>query len=391
MPGMTCTTLCYDEQLLAELRKIYGIHGLRAFLDAVQRPPARYYVRVNVLRIDPGELLDDMRNKGYTVYRDEFLEEALWLPVRGPQRVRDTGCYIVVDKKAAESIMMGAHVYAPGVRSLDDCAKPGIEAAVRTENGVVVANAVIVKEFLHSLRRGRGLVAENVRPLYTVPSLRDTVWARNGLIYEQSISSMLVARVLDPAPGSVIVDMCAAPGGKTGHVYELVRGRARIIALDHSASKTRRLVENLRRLGHSGVEVVRLDSRYADIRLGKGIADYIVLDPPCTSLGVLPKVWDKKSYQDVRNSALYQRQFLRAAYGLLKPGGVLVYSTCTVTLSENEENIQYAVEELGFRLVMPSLRVFGKGVGTGADYLIRVHPHVHGATGYFVARLVKPR
>jgi len=388
---MACTTLCYDEQLLAELRQVYGTHGLRVFLDAIRRPPARYYVRVNVLKIDPGELLDDMRSQGYIVYRDEFLEEALWLPVRGPQRVRDTGCYIVVDKKAAESIMMGAHVYAPGVRGIDDCARPGVEVTVRAENGVIVANAVIVKEFLHSLRRRGGLVAENVRPLYSVPSLRDTAWARNGLIYEQSISSMLVARILDPAPGSVIVDMCAAPGGKTGHVYELVRGRARVIALDHSASKTRRLVENLRRLGHSGVEVIRLDSRYADIRLGKGIADYIVLDPPCTSLGVLPKVWDKKSYRDVRNSALYQRQFLRAAYNLLKPGGVIVYSTCTVTLLENEENIQYAVEELGFRLVMPPLRVFGKGVGPGADYLVRVHPHVHGATGYFVARLVKPR
>ena len=58
---------------------------------------------------------------------------------------------------------------------------------------------------------------------------------------------------------------------------------------------------------------------------------------------------------------------------------------------ENEENVRYAVEELGFRLVMPPLRVFGKGVGAGADYLVRVHPHVHGATGYFIARLVKPQ
>ena len=363
---------------------------MAAFFEAVLRPPTRYYVRVNKLRIDPGELLDDMREAGLRVYRDEFFEEALWLPVKGPNRVRDTGCYIVVDKRAAESIMMGAHVYAPGVKKVDECVRAGAEVSIMAESGVLVANAVVAEEYMASLRAGRGLVARNIRPVYSVPSLRDTRWSRRGLIYEQSISSMLVARVLSPEPGSVIVDLCAAPGGKTGHIYELVGGRARVIAIDHSASKIKRLAENMRRLGHARVEVIRMDARYADLELGKNIADYVVLDPPCTSLGVLPKIWDRKSFRDVRNSAMYQRQFIRTAFNLLKPGGVLVYSTCTVTLFENEENIKYAVRELGFRLVEVPLRRFSRGIGAFGEPGIRVHPHIHGATGYFVARLVKP-
>jgi 16S rRNA (cytosine967-C5)-methyltransferase len=383
---------CYDKGVLRELERVYGGHGLSKFLEAIARPPTRYYIRVNVLRAEPLRLLDDMREKGLEVYSDEFLEEALWLPVRGPNNVRDTGCYVVVDKRAAESVMMGAHVYAPGVVRVDECAKPGAEVTVVSENGVLVANGVVEEGFSAALRVKKGLVVRNVRPLYSVPSLRDTEWSTRGMIYEQSISSMLVARVLDPEPGSIIVDMCAAPGGKTSHVYELVRGRARIIAIDHSASKTRRLRENLERLGHRSVEIIRMDARYADLELGKGVADYVVLDPPCTSLGVVPKIYDSKSLRDVRVSARYQRQFLRAAYGLLRSGGVLVYSTCTVTLSENEENIRYATEKLGFRALEPpsTTRLFAKGIGFCNDCFIRVHPHVHGATGYFVAKLVKP-
>jgi len=387
---MGCTAICYDELLLRELRQVYGWHGLARFLEAVRRPPTRYYVRVNTLRADPGNLLDEMRAKGYRVFRDEYFDEALWFPVKGPNRLIDPGCYIVVDKKAAESIMMGAHVYAPGVRRIDDCVRPGAEVAVKSENGVIVANAVVSRDFYQSLRLGKGVVARNIQPLYSVPSLRDTEWSRKGLIYEQSVSSMLVAHVLGPEPGSTIVDMCAAPGGKTSHVYEMVRGKARVIAIDHSVSKTRKLVDNLRRLGHRGVEVLRMDARYADLELGRNVADYVILDPPCTSLGVLPKVWDRKSYVDVRNSAHYQRQFLKAAYALLKPGGVLVYSTCTLTVSENEENIDYAVNRIGFKTLYPGIRRFSKGLEPYSDHAIRVHPHVHGATGYFVAKLVKP-
>ena len=387
---MQCTTICYDKLLLEELQQVYGQYGLISFLEAIKRPPTRYYVRVNTLRMDPGELLDEMRSKGYRVFRDEYFAEALWFPVEGPNKLADPGCYIVVDKKAAESIMMGAHVYAPGVKRVDECVQPGAVVAIKAENGVMVANAVIAKEFSQSLRLGRGIVAENIQPLYRVPSLRDTEWSKKGLIYEQSISSMLVARVLDPRPRSTIVDMCAAPGGKTGHAYELVRGNARIIAIDHSVSKTRKLVNNMQRLGHKGIEVLQIDARYVDLELGKNIADYVILDPPCTSLGVLPKVWDKKSYEDVRNSSHYQRQFLKAAYELLKPGGVLVYSTCTTTISENENNIDYAINKLGFKTLYPGIRRFSKGLEPYREYAIRVHPHIHGATGYFVIKLVKP-
>ncbi len=383
----TVEALNYDEGLIRELESVYGGRGLRVLLESLLSPPRRYYVRVNRLRAEPGELLDDMRSSGLRVYMDEFWEEALWLPVEGPRRLEDTGCQVVVDKRTAESVMMGANVYAPGVLRVEDCVRAGAEVLVVSENGVAVANGVVAQGFYESLRVRRGLVVRVTRPLYSVPSLRDTVWHRRGMIYEQSISSMTVARVLDPRPGSVIVDMCAAPGGKTGHIYELVGGDARLVAVDHTRRKTQRLREEMKRLGHVGVEVLRADARRLPEMLGRGIADYVVLDPPCSSLGVIPKVYDVKRMNDIEGIARYQRGLLWAARELLRPGGVLVYSTCTLTVAENEANMAYAVEELGLVLEDAWPRRWSRGVGPYGGAAQRVHPSVHGATGYFVARL----
>jgi len=381
--------LDYDEGVLSELAKIYGGgSGLSAVLESLLRPPRRYYFRVNVLKHNPGELLDEMRASGLEVYRDEVFEEALWLPVRGPARLRDPGCRVVVDKRTAESVMMGAHVYAPGVVKLEDCAAPGREVLVVSEHGFPVALGRIAEGARQALRAGRGLVVENVEPLYRVPSLRGTVWWRRGEIYEQSISSMTVARFLSPRPGSFVVDMCAAPGGKTSHVYELIGGRGRVIAVDHSKSKIRRLREEMRRLGHN-VEALLLDARRLPAVLGEGKADYVILDPPCSSLGVIPKVYDRKRMRDIEVVARYQRQLLRAGLRLLKPGGVLVYSTCTMTVTENEENITYAVERLSARPLRPPLHRWSFGLGPYGWAARRVHPSVHGATGYFIALLTR--
>ena len=379
--------LRYDKRVLEELRRVYG-SSLNTLLASLVRPPTRYYVRVNTLRVDPSDLLDSLRSRGVEVFFDEFLGEALWFPVKGPFRVRDTGCYIVVDKRAGESIMLGANVYAPGVLHAD--CRAGVEATVVTEEGVAVANAVVEEGFQERLREGRGLVAVNVRPAYRLPSLRDTGMYAQGLIYEQSLPSMYVARILSPRKNTVIVDMCAAPGGKTSHVYELVKGQATIIAIDHSKRRLERMRRELARLGHHGVKLVRADARYVDLRLGKNIADYVILDPPCSSLGVTPKLQDRKTGRDIENAARYQRQFLRAAYWLLKPGGTLVYSTCTITLAENEHNIEYAIEHLGFEPEDISYwRRWSKGVGSLAATLIRSHPNVHGTPGYFIAKLRK--
>ena len=383
--------LDYDEELLEELRRVYG-RALATALRWLLRPPERYYVRVNVARTEPGYVLDWLRSQGYEAYRDEVVQEAVWLPVRGPNRVSESApCRVVVDKRAAESVMLGAHVYAPGVLGLEGDCRPGVEATVVSDSGVAVAEAVV--RDVDSVERGRGIVAENVKPLYMVPSLRETELYRRGLIYEQSLPSIMVGVVaLESVKPRLVVDMCAAPGGKATHVASLVKGYGVVYAFDHSRRKVERLREEVERLGLSDtVRVYRADSRYLDRDWPslRGRVDLVLLDPPCSSIGVVPKVYDRKTVNDIISLSNYQRQFVRAAVRLLKPCGVLVYSTCTVTVTENEDVVSYA-ESLGLRLEQAWPRHPRSARGIGVGEALRFHPHVHGTPGYFIAVLRRP-
>lgn len=384
--------LLYDYELRKSLSRIFG-EALGDFLRSLTSPGARYYMRVNILKASPEEVVDRLRARGLDVYRDEHLPEAIYIPVKGPNKVDLRDKIVVVDKRAAESVYMGSNLYAPGVLRCSDGVDRGVAVSIVTETGLVVAEGVAVMSCSDMLRRGRGLAVKVTNSVYRLPPIASLPEYRDGLIYPQSLPAMYVSRVLNPKPYEVIIDTCAAPGGKTGHIIELTMGRALVLAFDHSRRKLKQMVGELERLGHTGfVDIWRTDSRYLHIDFSWARADKIVVDPPCSALGVRPKLFDVKSYRDVVNAANYQIQFLRSAARLLKKGGVLVYSTCTVTVEENEEVIERFIDE--YRCIEPvavDLPVGGRGFKGSrfGDLYARFHPHEHDTTGYFIAKLVK--
>ena len=382
--------LRYDRGVISDIEKVYG-RWTQMVLDSITTPPPRYYFRVNKLRIDPGSLLDMLREAGYRVYRDEFLEEALWSPIEGPFKLDDAECFVYADKRAAESVILGADLYWPGVQGLDECVRPGKEvgiAFVHPKSGRKIVVGIGVSNARYGERREKGIAVKTRKSLYRSITLRDTYYYVAGFIYEQSFPSMLATHLLDPEPGAVIVDMCAAPGGKLSHIYEYVGGHAKIYGFDHSKRKIARTREVLARLGHIGIIVRIADSRYLDKDFPGLRADYVLLDPPCSSIGVVPKIYDEKYWREIKSFKEYQQQFLRVAARILRKGGVLVYSTCTITFSENEGNVLYAVERLGFEL--EELKVPRGVPSTLLPGSLRFHPHIHG-NGYFIARLVKKK
>ncbi len=160
-----------------------------------------------------------------------------------------------------------------------------------------------------------------------------------GLYTPQDSSSMLAAKILDPKPGQTVIDVCSAPGGKTTYLAELMKDRGKIIACDLYAHKLK-LVQNVaKRLGITIIET-KLQDAANRVEEWKEQADCVLVDAPCSGLGIIrrkPEIKWTKSLEDCQALAAMQYQILQTAAYYIKPGGVLVYSTCTLTNEENND------------------------------------------------------
>lgn len=176
-----------------------------------------------------------------------------------------------------------------------------------------------------------GLVVEGPLDAHGHP-----LWAR-GAFMPQSRGAMHVAHAVDPQPGERVLDLCAAPGGKTTHLAALMGGTGQIVAVERHAGRARALVETCRRMGASNV---RVEVGEARTRPKTERFDRVLLDPPCSGLGTVqghPDIRWRASPERTARMAEEQRGLLRAAEALLAPGGRLVYSTCTLLAEENDD------------------------------------------------------
>lgn len=177
---------------------------------------------------------------------------------------------------------------------------------------------------------------------------------REGLFYVQDISSMLVAEYAAPKPGNYCLDVCAAPGGKSIHLAEKLDGTGRVVARDLSEQKVALIEENIARCGLKNITAECHDATVYD-ETQKEAADVLIADLPCSGLGVLRRKTDIKyrtSAADCAALAALQRQILSVVCDYVRPGGTLIYSTCTINRAENEENAAwFAAEHPQYELV----------------------------------------
>lgn len=166
-----------------------------------------------------------------------------------------------------------------------------------------------------------------------------------GQFSVQDSAAQLAASLLDPQPQERVLDACAAPGGKTGHLLELQPGLA-LTAIDNDPRRLARIEENLQRLGHSA-EILCADAAQTDQWWDKRLFDAILLDAPCSALGVMrrhPDIRLLRQQSDIKALALLQNELLRGLWKTLKPGGRLIYATCSVLKKENEQAIKKFLE-----------------------------------------------
>lgn len=233
-----------------------------------------------------------------------------------------------------------------------------------------------------------GILIDPPVPLSRVPRFQE------GWFQVQDEASQLVGHIVDPRPGERILDACAAPGGKTTHLAQLMNNRGRIYAVDISSRRLSLLRENCHRLGINIVKAVKSDLTKPIAPGSWGECDRILLDAPCSGLGTLwrnPDIKWKRMEEEIYRFREVQRAMLEHVAPRLKKGGILVYGICTLTTEENEEVVEAfmedhrAFEREDLRLVLPqSMESF-----IGTDGFFRSFTHRHGMDGFFAARLRK--
>ena len=231
-----------------------------------------------------------------------------------------------------------------------------------------------------------GLMVEGRHHIPGLPGFRE------GLFAVQDEASQMAGILLDPQPGERVLDTCAAPGGKATHLAQLMDNRGELLAMDNAGSKLPLIQETAQRLG---ITIIR--TRAADLLQSGAFPadafDRVLLDAPCSGLGVIrrnPEAKWRVTPEDVTRLAAVQKTMLKNAIRMLKPGGVLLYSTCSTTLEENEAVVRdflsrhpHCVLE-NLNEIFPDYRELFTEEG-----MFRAWPHRHGMDGFFSARIRK--
>ncbi|SDG96320.1 16S rRNA (cytosine967-C5)-methyltransferase [Alteribacillus persepolensis] len=224
----------------------------------------------------------------------------------------------------------------------------------------------------------------------TSGSVLNTEVYKQGAVTIQDESSMLPARVLDVSPGMAVLDACAAPGGKTTHIAERMKNNGEVKAFDLHKKKVNLIVQQAERLGLTIIDANQLDARKLPSELEAGSFDRVLVDAPCSGLGVVrrkPELKWQKQKQDLTRFPVIQTEILQQASKMVKPGGKLVYSTCTVRPEENEKVVEtFLNNHPTFTREYDAFLHEKFGAENGQATIL---PHQYGTDGFFVALLKK--
>eukprot|EP00088_Acartia_fossae_P047166 TRINITY_DN5111_c0_g1_i1.p1 TRINITY_DN5111_c0_g1~~TRINITY_DN5111_c0_g1_i1.p1 ORF type:complete len:447 (-),score=97.17 TRINITY_DN5111_c0_g1_i1:9-1349(-) len=291
---------------------------------------------------------------------------------------------VIVDVMCGLAVLRGANVFAPGILSLSPGSSDGDQvsvyadldkkclrghAKVYTGRKVHVGNGLLKvsrEQVFKENVRGIGVVMDD--RVYNCPSIDER--QLNGQLMLQNLPSILAVLELDPLPGHRVLDMCAAPGGKTMHIATKMKNSGYVVALDKSVGKIKQIQQNRDLQGFSNIFPHAFDSRksvkddntefHGNVDLSatpppypKGQFDRVLLDAPCSALGQRPQFTNSIRAKELASFPRVQRSLFRTAVDHLAPGGILIYSTCTLNHLENEGIVDWAAEQDFMSVLQP--------------------------------------
>lgn len=382
----------FNEELEQYFLSLFGTDRTHQLARALSLPGEFFFLRTNTLQTTNEQLVASLKEENVSATIADSELNVVALPIRPAGPIPRHEKIVVADKASSENLLLGSHLYRPGVISTDRF-RESDEVTVVNPRGHIVGSGIaqVDSSAVHSMKHGA--VVKLTHPFFNLPSLSDLDSYKKGLFYSQSLSAILVAPILDPQPGETIIDFCAAPGGKSTHIAQLVQNKCQLTAVDRSERRMNHFLSETKRLGLTCITpFVGRANEFID-QHPEVQADRILVDPPCTALGVRPKLYDETTLARIRSTASYQRMILESAITALRPSGILVYSTCTLTVEENEHNIQHLIDTHGFTLESQTPFIGSPGLAGSAalkQHVQRIYPDLHDLPGYFIAKLRKP-
>ncbi|NXH22652.1 NOP2 methyltransferase, partial [Bucco capensis] len=399
------TKVFRNNELVAAVGTQEAESKYQSLLSHLSHPPRFTTVRVNthlasveqVKKLLFEEIQKQFKGLCVPVLEHPKLQDILLIPVIGPRRdVKQHGSEVIVGAQCGAAVLRGAHVYVPGILSAPRSLKAGDLVSVYSDiegkckrgamefegakvflgNGM---SAVSRRDIFSSAGPLSGMGIRMTEPVYLSPSF-DNVLPRH--LFLQNLPSVLVSHVVNPQPGERILDMCAAPGGKTTHLATLMHDQGEVIAMDKIASKVRKIEQNAELLqlncikafcydGTKALSAERREKEQAGPPFSPESFDRILLDAPCSGMGQRPSMAYSLTLKEVTSYQPLQRKLFSVAVKLLKPGGVLVYSTCTITLSENEEQVAWALKTFPCLKLQPQEPHLGEAGMRGAGLALQ--------------------
>ncbi|XP_027632038.1 putative methyltransferase NSUN6 isoform X1 [Tupaia chinensis] len=391
-------------KILSVLGKQEAERKYETLLNHLSHPPSFTTVRVNTHLASVQQvkslLLDELQKQfngiSIPILQHPDLQDILLIPVIGPRKnIQKQQHEAIVGAQCGNAVLRGAHVYIPGIVSASKFMKAGDVISVYSDiNGrckkgakefdgtkVFLGNGISEvsrKEIFSGLPELKGIGIRMTEPVYLSPSFDNVL---PGYLFLQNLPSAVVTHVLNPQPGEKILDLCAAPGGKTTHIAALMHDQGEVIALDKIPNKVEKIKKNasllklhsIRAFCFDGTKALKLDM--VEDTKGKPpflpeSFDRILLDAPCSGMGQRPNMACGWTLKEVTSYQPLQRKLFTVAVQLLKPGGILVYSTCTVTLAENEEQVAWALTTFPCLQLQPQdPQIGGEGMlGAGLSF-----------------------
>ncbi|XP_006271497.1 tRNA (cytosine(72)-C(5))-methyltransferase NSUN6 [Alligator mississippiensis] len=366
-----------NQELVTALDSQEAEKKYKCLLSHLPHPPAFTTVRVNthltsvkhVKNLLFEEIEKQFKGLNVPILEHPELQDILLIPVIGPRKdLQQQLSEVIVGAQCGSAVLRGAHVYVPGIISASKFMKAGdmvsvysdIEGKCKRGAKEFLGTKVFLGNGISELSRNeifspsgplKGMGVRMTDPVYLSPSFDNVL---SSYLFLQNLPSAVVSHVLNPQPGERILDMCAAPGGKTTHLATLMHDQGEVIAMDKIASKVKKITQNAALLQLNCIKAFCCDGTKAfavrkteDTQGPPFLAesfDRILLDAPCSGMGQRPNMAYSWTLKEVTSYQPLQRKLFTVAVKLLKPGGILVYSTCTITLAENEEQVAWALE-----------------------------------------------